>query len=133
VWNPYTLHSPIILHLNLLKAAIVQSHVQPDESNFEKAFLYHPPPNTPPVDPVAILKLRVRAISMLNARLRSPRHAMDDKSIGSVLYLIYLEVINIILAPTSTSVADRHDGSGAGAKIRTSLASCHMSKGYKKC
>jgi len=93
VWMPFTIHSPVLLHLNLLKAAIARCQPWLPETNFEKAFLYFTPPSEPS-NQAAVIRLQLRAVSMLKARLKSPVHSVDDESIAAACYMIYLEVVS---------------------------------------
>lgn len=90
-WVPFTINSPLLLHLNLLKAAIARSQPWQPRTNFEKAFLYYSPPSELSNE-AAVIRLRIRAISLLKARLESPVLSIDDESIGAACYMIYLEV-----------------------------------------
>jgi hypothetical protein len=90
-WIPFTIHSPILLYLNLLKAAIARCQPWLPETNFEKAFLYFAPP-TEPCNQAAVIRLQLRAVSMLKAHLKSPVYSVDDESIAAACYMIYLEV-----------------------------------------
>jgi hypothetical protein len=91
VWMPFTIKSPILLQLNLLKASFAHFKPWARQTNFEKVFLYYDPPAGRGAE-AAILGKRVGIISMLNARLRSPKHSIDDECIAAVVYMIYFEV-----------------------------------------
>jgi hypothetical protein len=80
-----------LLHLNLLKAAIARCQPWQPKTNFEKAFLYYSPPSEP-CNQAAVIRLRLRAISPLKARLKSLAVSIDDESIAAACYMIYLEV-----------------------------------------
>ncbi len=90
-WMPFITHSPLLLHLNLLKAAIARCQPWLPETNFEKAFLYYSPPSEPS-NQAAVIRLRLRSISLLKTRLNSPLLSVDDESIAAACYMIYLEV-----------------------------------------
>jgi len=90
-WIPFAIYSPLLLHLNLLKAAIARCQPWQPKTKFERAFLYYSPPSEP-CNQAAVIRLRLRAISLLKARLKSPALSIDDESIAAACYMIYLEV-----------------------------------------
>jgi hypothetical protein len=85
--------SPIILHANLLRAAIVRAQGRPNAllENVEHAS--NPMLALETKDQLEVLTLKSKAISLLNARLRSPGGlSVDDEAIVSVIFFFYNEV-----------------------------------------
>ncbi len=85
--------SPIILHSNLLRAAIWRIANRSADSEICAHHLSHPNKWTGTKDSLEILTLKSKSLSLLNARLRSPGgKSVDDEAIASVIFFFYNEV-----------------------------------------
>jgi hypothetical protein len=85
--------SPIILHANLLRAAIWRIANQSTASEICAHHLSHPHQWMGTKDSLEILTLKSKSISLLNSRLRSPGgKSVDNEAIASVIFFFYNEV-----------------------------------------
>jgi hypothetical protein len=92
-WIPFMASSPIILHTNLLRAAIWRIANQSTASEICAHHISHPNQWMGTKESLEILTLKSKSISLLNARLRSPGGmSVDDEAIASVIFFFYNEV-----------------------------------------
>jgi hypothetical protein len=92
-WIPFMTSSPIILHANLLRAAIWRIANQSTDSEICAHHLSHPHQWMGTKDSLEILTLKSKSISLLNSRLRSPDgKSVDNEAIASVIFFFYNEV-----------------------------------------
>ena len=85
--------SPIIVHANLLRAAIWRIANRSAASAICAYNLSHPNQRMETKESLEILTLKSKSISLLNARLRSPgSKSVDDEAIASVIFFFYNEV-----------------------------------------
>jgi hypothetical protein len=92
-WIPFMASSPIIVHVNLLRAAIWRMANRSTTSEICAHNLSPPNRWVGTKDSLEILTLKSKSISLLNARLRSPGgKSVDNEAIASVIFFFYNEV-----------------------------------------
>jgi hypothetical protein len=92
-WIPFMSSSSILVHANLLRAAIWRAGNRAPSTPPTAHDLANPMRAMSPKDSLEILTLKSKSISLLNERLRSAGdQSVDDEAIASVIFHFYNEV-----------------------------------------
>jgi hypothetical protein len=92
-WIPFMSSSTVLVHANLLRAAIWRAGNRAKSSPICAHDLANPARWLDAKDSLEILTLKSKSISLLNARLRTPGgKSVDDEAIASVIFFFYNEV-----------------------------------------
>lgn len=92
-WIPFMSSSSILVHANLLRAAIWRAGNRTPPTPPTAHDLANPMRTMSPKDSLEILTLKSKSISLLNERLRSASdRSVDDEAITSVIFHFYNEV-----------------------------------------
>ena len=92
-WIPFMSSSSLLVHANLLRAAIWRAGNRALSSPPTAHDLANPMQSMSPKDSLEILTLKSKSISLLNERLRSTGdQSVDNEAIISVIFHFYNEV-----------------------------------------
>lgn len=115
-WIPFMSSSALLVHANLLRAAIWRAGNKMATQHPTSHDLANPLRAMSPKDSLEILTLKSKSISLLNERLRSSGGiSVDDEAIVSVIFHFYNEVRSLSILLERTSLLILLSGAGACA------------------